>query len=67
MQRPDGSVHYLDVWESEEACDKAFEAVIHPVVHPLLGEFDVQVAGEPPRDPVTVLEVRFADGTSVTG
>lgn len=38
LERDDGSVHYLDVWESP--------------------------AGEPPRTPVDVLEVRFTDGTS---
>ena len=31
-------MRYIDVWESQEACDAAFAAVIHPAVHPVLME-----------------------------
>jgi hypothetical protein len=34
MQRDDGSIHYLDVWESKEFHDRAVAEVIHPAVHP---------------------------------
>jgi hypothetical protein len=61
----EAGLRYLDVWESEDACDKAFETVVHPAVHPVLRKHGVSPPGEPPRTPITVLEVRFADGSSV--
>ncbi len=67
IEQSDGTMRYLDVWESEQACDDAFESVIHPVVHPLLVDRGVHVQGEPPRVPVRVVDVRFADGSSVRG
>jgi hypothetical protein len=65
MERADGTLRYLDVWESEEACDAAFEAVVHPAVHPVLLERQVRVQGEPPREPLRLVEVRLADGPLV--
>lgn len=62
LEREGGLLRYLDVWESEEACDAATEAVVHPAVHPVLIERGVHVAGEPPRVPVRLVEVRFAHG-----
>lgn len=62
LEEEDGHLRYLDVWESEEACDAAFETVIHPAVHPVLVERGVRVSGEPPRTPLRLVEVRFADG-----
>lgn len=64
IEREDGSMEYLDVWESQEAHDAAFESVVHPAVHPTLAEHGIVVAGEPPRTMVKVIDVRFADGTS---
>ena len=61
MEQADGHLRYLDVWESEEACDAAFESVIHPAVHPVLVERQVRVTGEPPRVPVRLVEVRLGD------
>jgi hypothetical protein len=58
-------LRYIDVWESEEACDKAFETVVHPAVRPVLQKHGVNPPGEPPRTPITVLEVRFPDGSFV--
>lgn len=63
VEQPDGTLRYIDVWESEQACDAAFESVIHPAVHPVLQERQVRVTGEPPRTPLPVVDVRFADGT----
>jgi hypothetical protein len=62
LERPDGRLRYVDVWESEEACDAAFEAVVHPAVHPVLAARGIHVAGEPPREPLRLVEVRLADG-----
>ncbi len=65
IEQPDGTMRYVDVWESEQACDDAFAAVIHPAVQPLLVERGVDVPGEPPRLPLNVVDVRFADGSSI--
>lgn len=62
-----GRMRYLDVWEDREQHDAAFATVVHPAVHPVLEARRVPVDGEPPRHPVDVVEVRFADGTSVRG
>jgi hypothetical protein len=65
VEKDDGMMHYLDVWESKEAHDAAFAQVVHPAVHPVLAERHIQVRGEPPRTAIKVIEVRFADGTTV--
>lgn len=64
IEKPDGTLRYIDVWESEAQHDAAFEQVVHPAVHPVLQERGIQVRGEPARTPIDVLEVRFADGSS---
>ena len=66
VEQPDGTLRYIDVWESEQACDAAFDSVIHPAVHPVLQERRVTVQGEPPRTPLRVVDVRFADGSRRT-
>ncbi len=66
VRNPDGGLRYIDVWESEEQCAAAFEQVVHPAVFPVLVERGaLPTGGEPPRTPVDVVEVRFADGSSV--
>ena len=67
IENDDGTLQYLDVWESQESHDAAFEDVVHPAVHPVLQERGVHVQGEPPRTPLKVIDVRFADGTSLRG
>ena len=32
IRQPDGRLRYIDVWESEEACTRAFQERIHPAV-----------------------------------
>ena len=53
---PEGNLRYVDVWESEEACDAAFEQYIHPAVGPVLHERGIQVDGEPPRVLLDVID-----------
>ncbi len=64
IEKDDGMLHYIDVWESKEQHDAAFENVIHPAVHPVLQERRIEVRGEPPRTAINVVDVRFADGSS---
>ena len=57
LEQPDGTLRYIDVWESEEACDAAFEKYIHPAVHPVLMERGIRVeGGEPPRTELKVVD-----------
>ncbi|GAA3466962.1 MULTISPECIES: hypothetical protein [Nonomuraea] len=37
VRRPDGGLRYIDVWESEEACARAFDERIHPAVDAAFG------------------------------
>jgi hypothetical protein len=56
LERPEGGLRYLDVWESEEACERFVEDRLHPVVHALLAEiFGDQLPPEPPRTPISVV------------
>jgi hypothetical protein len=58
VQRPEGGLRYIDVWESEEDCDRFVEERLHPVVHPMLAEvFGEDLPPEPERLPVSVLHV----------
>ena len=61
-RRPDGGLRYLDVWESEEACARAFEERIHPAVDAAFG--GARPAGEPV---VHRLDVLHASGALLEG
>lgn len=37
VRESDGRLRYIDVWESEEACARAFEERIHPAVDAAFG------------------------------
>ncbi len=59
----DGHLRYLDVWESEAACERFTEERLHPVVGRALARHQVRVdSGEPPRQPVQVAHVWGALG-----
>jgi len=56
IERPEGGLRYIDVWESEGDWDHFAEKRLHPVVHPLLGEtFGDQLPPEPERAPLSVI------------
>ncbi len=58
VERPEGGLRYIDVWESEEECDRFAEERLHPVVHGLLSEiFGDQLPAEPERIPLSVIHV----------
>jgi hypothetical protein len=56
VRNPDGGLRYIDIWESEELCARAFDERIHPAVD---AAFD---GHRPPVEPTVhrldVLEVR---------
>ncbi len=64
LANPDGTLRYVDVWESKEACDRAFDERIHPAVHATFQETGYRPAGEPPRTEVGVVDVLL--GSAVT-
>ncbi|MDQ6935141.1 MAG: hypothetical protein M3130_07645 [Actinomycetota bacterium] len=37
VRQPEGRLRYIDVWESEQACARAFEERIHPAVDAAFG------------------------------
>lgn len=58
VRQPDGGLRYIDVWESEEHCSRAFEERIHPAVNSAFG------GSRPPQEPeVHRLDVLHADGS----
>lgn len=60
VRKPDGTLRYVDIWESEEQCDRVFEERIHPAVDTV---FTALTGGgrppeEPTRDVLDVVDVR---------
>jgi hypothetical protein len=56
IERPEGGLRYIDVWESQADCDRFTESRLHPVVHALLAEvFGDELPPEPERAPVSVV------------
>jgi hypothetical protein len=60
VRRPDGGLRYVDIWESEEACARAFDERIHPAVYSVFKEIGFVPEGEPE---VERLELIDAAGT----
>jgi len=60
VRQGDGRLRYIDVWESEQACARAFEERIHPAV-------DAVFAGERPSSEPEVqrLDVLHASGALI--
>lgn len=51
-----GGLRYIDVWDSEEACNRFADERLHPVVHDMLGEiFGDDLPPEPEREPISVI------------
>ncbi|MFN2608440.1 MAG: hypothetical protein ABR511_11220 [Acidimicrobiales bacterium] len=58
VERPEGGLRYVDVWESEEDWDRFAEERLHPVVHPILQRrFGADLPPEPARNPISVIHV----------
>ncbi len=56
----EGRLRYVDVWESEEACDRAFAERIHPAVNSVLRDIGFRPDGEPGRRELSLVEVAGA-------
>lgn len=60
VRRPDGGLRYIDVWESQEACARAFDTRIHQAVDAAFG------GARPPGEPeVNHLDVVHATGSLI--
>jgi hypothetical protein len=58
IERPDGGLRYVDVWDSEEDFERFADERLHPVVHSLLAEiFGDEVPPEPDRATAAVVDV----------
>jgi hypothetical protein len=58
VEIPGGGLRYLDIWESEQDCDRFTSERLHPVIGRLLAEvFGDNLPPEPPRQPVQVVHV----------
>ncbi len=57
IERDDGHLHYLDVWQTKEDCDRFTEERLHPVVGAALQAAGIQVDREPPRREVTMIDL----------
>jgi len=54
VRREDGSLYYIDVWESEDACTRAFDERIHPAVNRAFG--GTRPSTEPTTHPLDVVD-----------
>jgi hypothetical protein len=58
VELPEGGLRYLDVWESEQDCERFTNERLHPVIGRLLVEvFGDDLPPEPPRHPAKVIHV----------
>jgi len=56
IDRPEGGLRYIDVWQSQEHWDRFVEERLHPVVHGLLSEvFGDDLPPEPEQTPLPVI------------
>lgn len=63
IERAEGGLRYVDVWESREDWDRFGEERLHPVVHPLLAEvFGDDLPDEPERTELRVVDVWLGRG-----
>lgn len=58
LERPEGGLRYLDIWDTEEEYDRFIESRLHPIIHSLLADvFGDDMPPEPERQPVAVAHI----------
>jgi len=57
LEREDGHLYYLDLWNSRDDCDRFTRERLHPVVSGALTAADIQVGQEPPRRDAVVVDL----------
>jgi hypothetical protein len=67
IELPDRGLRYIDVWDSQDDCDRFTEERLHPVVHDLLREiFGDALPPEPERVHLPLVHV-WGRGVSADG
>ena len=56
IEREDGHLSYLDVWQTKEDCERFTDERLHPVVGAALQAAGIQVDREPPRREVNLID-----------
>jgi hypothetical protein len=59
VRNPEGGLRYIDVWESEAQCARAFDERVHPAVDAAFG------GRRPPEPTLTRLDVVEVRGSAV--
>lgn len=57
VRRAEGGLRYIDVWESPQACERAFDERIHPAVYGVFSETGFTPAGGPQKEPLDVVDL----------
>lgn len=58
IELPGGGLRYIDIWQTQEDCERFSEERLHPVVHGLLAEvFGDQLPPEPARVTLPIVHV----------
>jgi hypothetical protein len=60
VRRPDGGLRYLDIWESEAACARAFDERIHPAVYSVFKAIGFTPQGEPEVERLELIDASGA-------
>lgn len=56
IERPEGGLRYIDVWETEADWERFVQDRLHPVVHAMLSEvFGDDLPPEPPQTSLAVV------------
>jgi hypothetical protein len=61
VKRPDGSLYYIDVWEDEASCARAFDERIHAAVDAAFG--GARPGTEPTVHPIDVIHLTVGAGS----
>jgi hypothetical protein len=56
VRRPGGGLRYVDVWESPDACQRAFDERIHPAVYHVFSEVGFTPSGEPEKERLDIVD-----------
>jgi hypothetical protein len=57
IEREDGHLAYLDVWETKEDCERFTDVRLHPVIGAALQAAGIHPEGEAPRREVNVIDL----------
>ncbi|MEZ4480798.1 MAG: hypothetical protein R3B97_06525 [Dehalococcoidia bacterium] len=56
IEKDDGTLRYVDVWESEAAWERFAETALHPIISGIFQRAGFVPAGEPPLQAIRVID-----------